>query len=213
MTRPCQLRLAALVLALANLAAVAAISGSESEAAASDTQIQRATDRHRPRSCTATSGDTTEIATAKLTSSSTPANGDLGVHGQFDDTGWSELCVFDPSGRQILAINPHRQLRDLTMASLFFESREPTLDEFGFADLARQFPEGDYRVAEASFDGTQLVGTAVFTHHVPAQPVITSPEVAEPHGGFAHRVPRAQPSVISGSARLGAGASAADRGP
>jgi hypothetical protein len=126
---------------------------------------------------------TTEIATAKLIIEYNSTDGDLGVHGAFDDNGWKTLCVFDPSGRAVLEVGPQEQLRDLTMAGIFFESREPPISEFSFADLEAAFPEGQYAVRAESFDGTILVGSATFTHDVPAPPIITSPQIAdEPRG-------------------------------
>ena len=74
-------------------------------------------------------------------------------------------------------------LRDLTMAGIFFESREPPSSEFSLADLKAAFPEGEYAVRAWSFDGTILVGSATFTHDVPAPPKITAPVIAqEPRG-------------------------------
>jgi hypothetical protein len=135
-----------------------------------------------PSACT-TSIDprlrTTQIATAKLIIEFNSTDDDLGVHGAFDDQGWKTLCVFDPNGRAVLEVGPQGQLRDLTMAGIFFESREPPSSEFSFADLKAAFPEGQYAVRGESFDGTILVGSATFTHDVPAPPTITSPEITE----------------------------------
>jgi len=103
---------------------------------------------------------------------------DIGVHGAFDDHGWKVLCVFDPNGRLVLKVTPESQLRDLTMAGIFFESREPPASEFSFADLEARFPEGEYAVRAESFDGQILVGSATFTHDVPAAPTIESPQLA-----------------------------------
>jgi hypothetical protein len=135
-----------------------------------------------PTACT-TSADprlrTTQIATAKLIIEFNSTDDDLGVHGAFDDHGWKTLCVLDPNGRAVLEVGPQGQLRDLTMAGIFFESREPPSSEFSFADLKATFPEGQYAVRAESFDGTILVGSATFTHDVPAPPTITSPEIAD----------------------------------
>lgn len=130
-------------------------------------------------SCTRGRGEEVPISTAKLIVEFQSTDGDLGVHGQFDDSGWSELCLFAPSGKQILGVRPQAELKDLTMASLFFESREPLLEEFSFADLMANFPEGEYQVRALSFDGTVLIGSATFTHDVPAPPTITAPYLAE----------------------------------
>lgn len=135
-------------------------------------------------------GATTPIATAKLIIEFNATDDDLGVHGAFDDHGWSELCVFDPRGRPIVVVDPRRQLDDLTMAGIFFESREPPASEFSMEDLAAAFPEGRYKVRGKSFDGTVLTGRATFTHDVPAAPTITSPEIAEDPEQTGTPVPR-----------------------
>ncbi len=140
--------------------------------------------RERPR------GTTTQIATAKLIIEYNSTDDDVGVHGAFDDHGWSELCVFDPSGRPIVVVDPRHQLNDLTMAGIFFESREPPASEFSMADLAAAFPEGRYTVRGKSFDGAVLTGRATFTHDVPAAPTITSPEIAEDPEQTGTPVPR-----------------------
>lgn len=116
-----------------------------------------------------------KISAAKLIVEYQSTDGDLGVHGLFDDAGWSKLCVWDPEGRRVLAVKPQTQLKKLTMASIFFESREPLLDEFSFADLKKLFPEGRYQVRGVTFDGKRLTGSARFTHDIPAPPIITSP--------------------------------------
>jgi Fibronectin type III domain len=121
------------------------------------------------------SGQQAKIATAKLIIEYNATDNDIGVHGAFDDDGWSKLCVYDPSGNPILVTSPEAQLRDLTMAGIFFESREPPIDEFSFEDLKAKFPEGRYSVRALSFDGKLLTGRATFTHDVPAAPTVTSP--------------------------------------
>jgi hypothetical protein len=137
-----------------------------------------------------TTGRSTRIATAKLLVEYNATDDDIGVHGAFDDHGWKRLCVFDPSGRPVLHVGPRGQLLDLTMAGVFFESREPPASEFSFADLKAAFPEGEYSVRGESFDGTILTGAATFTHDVPAAPVITAPALAEdPRGTRANPVP------------------------
>ena len=85
----------------------------------------------------------------------------------------------DPNGRPIVVVDPRNQFSDLTMAGIFFESREPPASEFSMADLEKAFPEGMYKVRGRSFDGTVLTGQAKFTHHVPAPPEITSPNIAD----------------------------------
>lgn len=124
--------------------------------------------------CTPVAG-AKKIATAKLIIEHNATDQDTGVHGALDDEGWSRLCVFDPTGRQVLGVKPEGQLGDLTVAGIFFESREPPNSEFSIADLKVAFPEGRYEVRGISFDGTGLIGFATFTHDIPAAPTITSP--------------------------------------
>ena len=144
-----------------------------------------------PEVCERSSGQRAKIATAKLIIEYNSTDDDIGVHGAFDDHGWRSLCVFDPTGRAVLAVGPQGQLRDLTMAGIFFESREPPSSEFSFADLQGAFPEGKYTVRAESFDGKTLVGDATFTHDVPAPPTITWPRIADdPSGTGEHRVQR-----------------------
>ncbi len=132
-----------------------------------------------PEVCQRRPAATSQIDTAKLIIEYNSTDGDLGIHGAFDDDGWSEMCVFDPTGRPIAVFDPRTTLNDLTMAGVFFESREPPTEEFSFAELAASFPEGRYRVRAKSFDGAALVGTATFTHDVPAPPKITAPALAD----------------------------------
>ncbi len=123
--------------------------------------------------------ETVEIQHAYLYIENNHTDDDIGVHGLFDDHGWSELCVFDPNGELVLTVNPQAQLKGLTMAGIFFESREPPGDEYSFDDLKSDFPEGQYEVRGINFDGTALTGAATFSHNVPAPPVIVSPPTVE----------------------------------
>lgn len=129
--------------------------------------------------CTLPEGDAVEISDAKLYIEYNATDDDMGVHGLFDDHGWSELCVSDPSGALVLHVSPQSQLGDLTMAGIFFESREPVQEEYSYDDLKANFPEGEYTVVGTNHDGTGLTGAALFSHNVPAAPVIVSPVVVE----------------------------------
>lgn len=132
-----------------------------------------------PMDCASAPGKAVVIDTAKLYVEYNATDDDLGVHGAFDDHGYSELCVYDPNGVQVLALKPQNQLQDLTMAGIFFESREPPVDEFNFDDLKKNFPEGQYEVRGTNFDGTGLTGAATFSHNVPAPPTLVYPEMTE----------------------------------
>jgi hypothetical protein len=132
-----------------------------------------------PLACTPAQGETVALETAKLFVEYNATDDDLGVQGAFDGEGYAELCVFDPNGTLVLAVKPQGQLLDLTLAGIFFESREPPASEFSFADLEAKFPEGQYEVRGTNFDGTGLTGAATFTHAVPAAPTVLSPALAE----------------------------------
>jgi len=116
------------------------------------------------------------MPTTKLFFEHNSTDVDTGVHGAFDTSSFSELCVYDPNGRQILAVKPQGQLLNLTMGGIFFESREPRNAEVSLATLMANFPEGQYAVRAVSFDGVGLTGAATFTHVIPAAPTILFPE-------------------------------------
>lgn len=122
-------------------------------------------------------GDTFETARIYIEHNATDA--DTGVHGLFGGTGWRELCIVDPTGRLILHVGPQGQLGDLGLADLFFESREPENDEYPIDRLQADFPEGTYRVSGTDFDGNPLVGTARFSHAIPAEPAIAAPVLGD----------------------------------
>jgi hypothetical protein len=104
---------------------------------------------------------------------------DTGVHGLFGGHGHSELCIWSPDGRLIMLVDPTGQLNDLTVADVFFESREPPNSEVSIADIEAAVPAGEYRVAGTDFEGVPRVGSALFTHAIPAEPNITAPELTE----------------------------------
>jgi hypothetical protein len=175
------------------LAASALVASANGRPSALGQGEQQAAQVSAAESCPPTDANpsqTTEIATAKLIIEYNSTDQDIGVHGAFDDHGWKTLCVFDPNGRLVLEVSPQSQLRDLTMAGIFFESREPPSSEFSFADLGATFPEGEYTVRAESFDGKILVGSATFTHDVPAPPTIVAPVLADdPRGTKRNPVP------------------------
>jgi hypothetical protein len=172
-TMPYRIRLTVFGLLASALAGSAC--GANAAAPANPTPVAYAD----PVACLPAPGESVSIATAKLIVEYNATDDDIGVHGAFDDHGWSELCVYGPDGTLVLAVKPQGRLKDLTMAGIFFESREPPGSEFSFADLKAAFPEGLYQVRGISFDGTALSGAAMFTHDVPAPPVISSPGLVD----------------------------------
>ena len=130
--------------------------------------------------CVAASGVTIAMPTTYFYIEHNATAGDTGVHGMFDSSTFAELCVYDPNGTQILAIKPQNQLADLTMAGIFFESREPEHSETSVEEHLQNFPEGQYTVRGVTYDGIGYHGTATFTHNVPQQPqMIFPPEMVD----------------------------------
>ncbi len=85
------------------------------------------------------------------------------MHGLFGGHGHSEVCVWDPNGRIILMADPTGQLNDLTMADLFFESREPPNSEVSIFDI--QSPELLMSGTEYEFElmAVDAAGNQTFT--------------------------------------------------
>lgn len=104
---------------------------------------------------------------------------DTGVHGLVGSDGVRSVCIRTPDGTELLVLDTVEQLRDLGVSDYFFESREPPADEYSIADLEADFPEGEYRISGIGVDGNPRVGTAVFTHDIPAAPVISSPQLTD----------------------------------
>jgi len=131
--------------------------------------------------CTVPAGEGRTINHANLFIEDNSGDGDIGVHGYFDDHGWSELCVFDPAGTLILRVLPEGRMGDLGIAGVFFESREPDYAEWDYAALKAGWPEGDYALRATGSDGALLTGAALFTTVLPTMPVIVTPAtVPEP---------------------------------
>lgn len=114
---------------------------------------------------------------AKLYIEHNATDEDTGVHGFFGGEAWSILCLTAPGGTRILTADPLEQFDRLAVSDLFFESREPPNDEFPIDRIRADFPEGDYTVAGIDVEGTPRVGTATFTHAIPAPPTVVTPEL------------------------------------
>ena len=104
---------------------------------------------------------------------------DTGVHGVIGSDGVSDLCIRTPDGTEMLLVAPENKFGELGISDFLFESREPPADEYPISELEKDFPEGEYRISGTGVDGTPRVGTALFTHDIPAAPVIEAPSLAE----------------------------------
>jgi hypothetical protein len=121
-------------------------------------------------------GPAVRLPATKLFIEHNSTDEDTGVHGLFDGVDWTKLCVYDPSGRLALEVEPNRQLRTQSISGIFFESAEPPNDEVPIEEILARFPEGLYSVRGRAKDGRRLTGAAIFTHAIPAGPIIIFPK-------------------------------------
>jgi len=145
---------------------------------------------------------------------------DLGFHIFLDGEDWNELTIADPRGRVIFEVRGRGGFGRYGMTELFFEGAEPSLEEVRLRDLLAQFPEGKYRFAGRTVDGSPLKGEGRLTHAIPAGPevstnvngdtvVILWEPVTEPPDGFPDRdIEIAGYQVIVGSFQVTLPASA-----
>jgi hypothetical protein len=101
---------------------------------------------------------------------------DVGVQALLGGEPYKRLSAFGPDGRKILDLRPRRSLKMQGLSDFFFESAEPSLDEFSLDQFLARFPEGEYEFETVTIDGIEQDGETLFTHVIPAGPVITSPE-------------------------------------
>jgi hypothetical protein len=106
-------------------------------------------------------------------------NEDVGAQCSLGGEPYQRLVASGPDKRKILDLRPQRGLRMQGMADFFFESAEPSLAEFSMAEFLARFPAGEYEFETTTIDGIEQDGTAIFTHIIPAGPVILSPQEGE----------------------------------
>jgi hypothetical protein len=136
-------------------------------------------DAARAIDCSSPTGKTERMPTTKLYFEYNSTDNDTGIHGAFDTTSFAELCVYDPNGKQILAVKPQGKLKELTMAGIFFESQEPKHSEISIEEHMQNFPEGLYAIKGVTHDGVGLTGAATLSHAVPAPARILAPKEQE----------------------------------
>lgn len=123
---------------------------------------------------------------------------DLGFHALIDGDAWKLVEMTDPNGRKILQVRPTRSLRRQGMTELFFESAEPNFEDLSPEAFFERFPAGKYRITGRTIDGKKLKSTAVFTHVMPAPPVIYVNKEPLPEDCDAGPVPEAtNPNAIT----------------
>jgi len=101
-------------------------------------------------------------------------DGDVGIQVFLDGEAWNEVTIVSPDG-MIFEVKGEGSLKELGLTELFFESNEPSFDELPLEEFLALFPEGEYSFIGKTVEGDELVGTATFTHNIPAGPEIVSP--------------------------------------
>jgi hypothetical protein len=97
-------------------------------------------------------------------------DGDLGIHALIDGDAWRLLVIEDPNGRQNLAIALGGAMRRQGLTELFFESAEPSFDDFAPSQFLRRFPEGEYLVRATTLAGDVFESLDDVSHLIPAPP-------------------------------------------
>jgi len=116
---------------------------------------------------------------AKLNIEHNATDHDTGFQGAIDSEGWKRLDVTGPDGDAVLTFRGRGQLADLGLTELFFETVEPENVDVPIAEMLAKLPEGNYTIAgPAQENGESLgrtEGVALFTHVIPAGPVLLAP--------------------------------------
>jgi hypothetical protein len=101
---------------------------------------------------------------------------DIGVQFFIDSEGWQAVRIFDPRGVEIFnAETGGRLTRQGGGTELFLESVEPELAELSLRTFFNRFPAGIYTFKARDVDGNLQVGSARFSHRLPAGPVLITP--------------------------------------
>src|SRR5262245_5734967 len=102
--------------------------------------------------------------------------GDAGIQANVDsEEPWVSVVIEDPNGHKIFEVKGRGNLGRLGSTELFFESEEPAFDEQPLEEFLAKFPDGTYGFSGRTVDGDELTGSALFTHMIPAGPVIVAP--------------------------------------
>lgn len=122
---------------------------------------------------------------------------DAGVQVFIDADPWKTMDIFDPYGRMIFRATNRGRLAKQGGTELFLESGEPNFSEVPLEEFLKRFPQGNYRIVGRGLNGEKYVGSAKFTHNIPAGPLLVSPvegAVVDPHNTVVMWQPVAAPN-------------------
>jgi len=117
-----------------------------------------------------------ELAISRIYIEYNSSGNDLGFHVFLDGEDWRKIKISNPRGRRIFEVEGKGSYR-LGLTELFFEGTEPSLDDVPLDELLALFPEGEYEFSGKTVDGSDLTGTGILTHAVPAPPSNLSAEL------------------------------------
>ena len=100
---------------------------------------------------------------------------DVGIQAFIDADPWTTMAIFDPDGTLIFKSVTRGRFARQGGTEMFLESAEPNFAEVPLSEFLVRFPEGNYQIVGKGLKGEKLVGTAKFTHNMPAGPALVSP--------------------------------------
>ena len=124
----------------------------------------------------ASSNEIVLLKDARIKIEKNATDNDAGIQVFIDAEPWKSMDIFDPAGRNIFHAETFGRLGKQGGTEFFMESAEPNFTELSFRKFLQRFPAGRYRIRGEGLAGERYAGHADFTHHVPAGPVLVSPE-------------------------------------
>jgi hypothetical protein len=119
--------------------------------------------------------DAAKLEQARILFELNSSGKDIGVQVLLDGEPWKSVRVYNPSGKQLLGIQAHGNLRQLGLTEEFLESHEPELAEIPVRQFVKLFPKGRYTVVARSTEGQTMIGRAKLSHRIPRAPKVVAP--------------------------------------
>lgn len=120
-------------------------------------------------------GTIVKLKDARLKIEMNATDGDAGIHVYVDGDTWKSIDIYDPFGRMLFRATMRGRFAKQGGTELFVESAEPNFSQLTLVEFLKRFPEGQYQFKGKGTEGQTLVGTAIFTHNLPAGVELVSP--------------------------------------